>query len=38
LISGFIDDALADMTGLAQTKIIFKKKGSKKIRFKGYKG
>ncbi len=33
LISGFIDDGLTDMTALAQTKIIFKKKGSKKIKF-----
>jgi len=28
LISGFIDDGLTDMTAFAQTKIIFKKKGS----------
>jgi len=33
LISGFIDDGLTDMTALAQTKIIFKKKGSSKIKF-----
>jgi hypothetical protein len=26
------------MTGLAQTKIIFKKKGSKQIKYKGYRG
>jgi len=32
LISGFIDDGLADMTALAQTKIIFRKKGSRKIK------
>jgi len=32
LISGFIDDALTDMTAYAQTKIIFKKKGSSKVK------
>jgi hypothetical protein len=32
LISGFIDDGLTDMTAYAQTKIIFKKKGSNKIK------
>ena len=32
LISGFIDDGLTDMTAFAQTKIIFKKRGSKTIK------
>jgi len=32
LISGFIDDGLTDMTAYAQTKIIFRKKGSRKIK------
>jgi hypothetical protein len=38
LISGFIDDGLTDMSALAQTKIIFKKRGSKKIKFNNKKG
>jgi len=38
LISGFIDDGLTDMTGLAQEKIIFKKRGTKKIKYSGEKG
>ena len=33
LISGFIDDGLTDMTAFAQTKIIFKKKGSNVVRY-----
>ena len=34
LISGFIDDALADMTALAQSKVIFRKRGSKTIKMR----
>ena len=34
LISGFIDDGLTDMTALAQTKIVFRKKNSRKVKIR----
>ena len=38
LISGFIDDGLADMTGLAQEKIVFKKRGKSTVKYMKKKG